>query len=325
MTWRRVLCRYGVCCVVLTMASAALLVVSDPYDTGRLTPFNGFNVSAFEQRLSVASLGRLPEANGAILGNSTIQLVEPDDLHGSGIDFVSLTIPSGWPLEHLAVARYYMRQHPPGSGHEAQALVFGLDKSWCRDDGRLETLHAFPFWLIGDSDAAYVVGMMQLESFGALGRKLQELVGWLKPPRRDGYHSYDFGQPNRLAASYGNIADYSYPPPTGKGEFAAAAHLKTFLDELPAGVRVVLVIVPRHASAFPAPGSLEARTEMLCKAAFRDVAATRPKTVLVDLLRDDEMAHDDDNYLDQIHYRHSMAHVVAGSIAAALAQDAKAQ
>jgi hypothetical protein len=323
-TWRRVLCRYGVWCAIAGLVSAALLVLSDPYDTGRLTPFASFQVSAFDQRMAMAGLGRLPEATGAIMGNSTIQLVDPAELRATtGIDFVSLTIPGGWPIEHLAVARYFARQHAPGSGHEAQALVFGLDKSWCRDDGRLEPLHPFPFWLIGKSNLAYVAGLMQLESFGALGRKLEEWAGWLKPPRRDGYHDYDFGQPNKLGQAYGNIADYSYPPPTGKADFAAVAHLKAFLDDLPATVTVVLIFVPRHYTSFAAPESLEGRTETLCKQAFRDLAARRAKTVVVDLLQDDAMARNDDNFLDQIHYRHSVAHVVAASIASALAQEAR--
>jgi hypothetical protein len=324
--WRRLLCRYGVWCLIIGVATAALLVVSDPYDTGRLTPFDGFNVAAFDQRMAVASVGRLPAATGAILGNSTIQLVDPAELRAlTGIDFVSLTFAASGPIENIAVARYFLRHHPPGSRNEAQALVFGVDRSWCRDDGLLEPMHPFPFWLIAHSNVTYVAGLMQLEAFGALGRKLEELTGRLKPPRQDGYHDYDFGQPNRLAAADSDIADTLYVAPTARGDFAAIARARALLADLPAALPVVLVFPPRHFSSLPSPESVWGRTEAACKQTFRTLAATRPKTIIVDLLRDDEMAHNDDNFFDQIHYRHSLAHIVAAAIAGALTQQLKAQ
>lgn len=324
--WRRLLYRYGVYCVIVGIAVAALLVVSDPYDTGRLTPFDGFNVAAFDQRMAVASVGRLPAATGAIFGNSTIQLVDPAELGAlTGIGFVSLTFAASGPIEHIAVARYFLRHHPPGSKNQARALVFGVDRSWCRDDGLLEPMHPFPFWLIANSEIAYMSGLMQLESFGALGRKLEELTGRLKPPRQDGYHDYDLGQPNRLAAADGDIADTLYVAPTARGDFAAIERARALLADLPAALPVVLVFPPRHISSLPAPESLWGRTEAACKQAFQTLATTRPKTVIVDLLGDDEMARNDDNFLDQIHYRHSLAHVVAATIAGALTQELKPQ
>ena len=324
--WRRLLSRYGVYSVMVGVAIAALLVVSDPYDTGRLTPFDGFNVSAFDQRMAVASVGRLPAATGAILGNSTIQLVDPAELGAlTGVDFVSLTFAASGPIENIAVAQYFLRHHPPSSRNEAQVLVFGVDRSWCRDDGLLEPMHPFPFWLIANSDIAYVTGLMQLESFGALGRKLEELTGRLKPPRQDGYHDYDLGQPNRLAAADGDIADTLYVAPTARGDFAAIGQAQMLLANLPATLPVVLVFPPRHISSFPAPESLWGRTEAACKQAFRGLASTRPKTIIVDLLHDDEMARNDDNFLDQIHYRHSLAHTIAAAIAGALTQQLKSQ
>lgn len=277
--------------------------------------------------MAAASLGRQPGTPAAIVGNSTIQLVDPAELTAAtGIGFVSLTVAGAGPLEQIAVARWFESQHASERGHKVQALVFGLDKSWCRDDGRLEPINPFPFWLVSDSSLDYLTGMMRLETFGGLGRKLEVMLGWLKPPRADGYHDYDKGQarnPDGLRREF--AIDAFYAPPMGKAEFAALPKLWTILEALPASATAVLVFVPRHASSLPVSESAEARNETLCKQAFRSLAAKREKTAFVDLLQNDAMSRTDDNFFDQIHYRHSVAHAVAIAIAAALREEATAR
>jgi hypothetical protein len=311
----------------MALGCAACLVVSDPYDTGRLTPFPSSGVTSFDQHMAAASLGRQPGATAAIVGNSTIQLVDPAELTAAtGIGFVSLTVAGAGPLEQIAVAHWFESQHASERGHKVQALVFGLDKSWCRDDGRLEPINPFPFWLVSDSSLDYLTGMMRLETFGGLGRKLEVMLGWLKPPRADGYHDYDKGQarnPDGLRREF--AIDAFYAPPMGKAEFAALPKLWTILEALPASATAVFVFVPRHASSLPASGSPEARSETLCKQAFRSLAARREKTAFVDLLQNDAMSRTDDNFFDQIHYRHPVAHAVAVAIAAALREEATAR
>jgi hypothetical protein len=326
--WRRVLLRYALWCAGIALGCAAGLILSDPYDTGRLTPFPSSGVTSFDQHMAAASLGRQPGTTAAIVGNSTIQLVDPAELTATtGIGFVSLTVAGAGPLEQIAVARWFESQHAGESGYQVQALIFGLDKSWCRDDGRLEPINPFPFWLVGDSSLDYLAGMMRLATFGGLGRKLEVMLGWLKPPRADGYHDYDKGQPRNPDGLHREFAidAYFYAPPTGREEFAALPKLQTILEALPASATAVLVFVPRHASSLPVSGSAEARNEMLCKQAFRSLAAKREKTAFVDLLQNDAMSRTDDNFFDQIHYRHSVAHAVATSIAGALREEATAR
>ena len=52
--------RYGVACAAIAMLAAIFVIVLDPYDSGRFSPFDGNGVPSFGQRLTAASLARAP-------------------------------------------------------------------------------------------------------------------------------------------------------------------------------------------------------------------------------------------------------------------------
>ncbi len=316
--WRKLLRRYIAASIGLAAAIGASLVALDPYDTGRLSLFDGYGVPQFGQRLTAASLARAPDAQAAIIGNSTIQLIDPARLMGlTKLRFISLAIPGTGPLEQLTVAEWYRRHHPGGGESPARAVVFGLDQSWCRGDGRLELTNPFPFWLYGDSLADYVANLMRIKTFEAVARKLKLVIGIERPLRSDGYRDYEIGHPRDAAVREFAVppADTALPDPI---RFSAVPRLRHFLRELPEATIAVLVFVPRHHTLLPPPGSGSERLASRCKEAFHDLAAERDRTILLDLLVDGEIARDDRNFWDQLHYRRNVAQVIEGEIAAAL-------
>jgi hypothetical protein len=78
------------------------------------------------------------------------------------------------------------------------------------------------------------------------------------------------------------------------------------------------VFVPRHRSSLSPPGSAAARQQQRCKDAFRAVAESRPRSVLVDLLTDGPLARDDGNWWDRMHFRAPIARQIEKRIAEAL-------
>ncbi len=311
--WRRLLVAYALACVGLGLALAGGLLALDPYDTGRFALVASPGVADFGQRLAFAGIARRPGIDTAIFGNSTIQLLDPRRISElTGRTAVSLAVPGTGPLEQLAIARWFVRHH----AQDALTLVFGIDASWCTTQNPIPMTNPFPFWLYGDSRLDYARGMMRFKSFEAAWRKLELLAGRGRAARADGYHDYDTGR-----AWHGLESPEDAPGAVAAatpGEFTAPPRLRGFLQHLPARDRVVLVIVPRHESALPPEGSAAAETVGACKQAYRDIAANRPETRLLDFLVDDAMARHDENFWDQIHYRKPVARAIEDRLARAL-------
>jgi hypothetical protein len=98
--------------LVLAVTVGAVLLALDPYDTGRFALFPSPGVPQFGQRLTAASVARRADADIAIIGNSTLQLLDPARLGAaSGRRVVSLAIPGTGPLEQLAVADWFLGHH----------------------------------------------------------------------------------------------------------------------------------------------------------------------------------------------------------------------
>lgn len=315
--WQRLLVRYAAACVGLGVLLAAGLLALDPYDTGRFAVLGSRGVPDFGQRLAFASIARRPEVDIAILGNSTIQLLDPRRLSElTGRRVVSLAVPGTGPLEQLALARWFVRHHAGGT----PMLVFGIDASWCTTENPIPLTNPFPFWLYGRSRLDYALDLMRFQSLDAAWRKLLLLAGRGRAARPDGYHDYDTGHtwhepefPEPMPA-----ATAAAVRPASPGDFTAPSLLRELLARLPAADRVVLVIVPRHGSALPPEGSAAAETIGACKQAYRDIAGSRPGTRLLDFLVDDAMARQDDNFWDQIHYRGPVARAIEDRLAVAL-------
>ena len=317
--WRRLLARYALWTILLGTALIALLLGLDPYDTGRLTPLPSFGVPNFGQRLAFASIGRRADADAAIIGNSTIQLLDPARLSKlSGDRVVSLAIPGTGPLEQIAVAEWFRRHHP---GTAFKGLALGLDTSWCATDAKLEPAYPFPFWLYSPNALDYAVHLMRYQSFEAAARKVKLMLGLAAPAREDGYHDYDSGQvwDGELLRQLPPPPTASASPPARKADFVAAKLLTDFLAKLDGTTRVVLLFVPRYGKTLPLPGSPAAAHEAECKAAFQAVADARRRTIVLDWLVDNALVRKDENFWDGVHYGAAIARLLEDATAVELA------
>ncbi len=105
-------------------------MIVDPYETGRVRLLSRGAIRPQGPRTAIAWRGRDPAFEGALIGNSHLQLIEPSVLtERTGIPFVQLTIPATGAAEHFAVLRWFLRNHP-----QPAAIVLGADAFWCADD-----------------------------------------------------------------------------------------------------------------------------------------------------------------------------------------------
>jgi hypothetical protein len=318
-SWRRLLALYAGGVAVIGLVTAVLLLAFDPYDTGRFSVVSVDAVPDFGPRMTAASLGREPEMDTAIIGNSTIQLVDPVRVGAaSGRHVVSLTIPGTGPLEQLTVAAYFLRHHP-GTAH---GLVIGIDGTWCRAQGRLDFFNPFPSWLYSEHRLDYVLAMMRLKTFNDVKLKVMLWLGRARPARHDGYSDFEIGRAWDAEAARARLtqsaADAAVPDlDAAPDDVAAVPLLRDFLAKVPAEVSVVLVLPPRYHDPEVAPAAAAAARQQGCTGAFRQLAQSRRNTSLLDFLSQRHVAGGDE-FWDVIHYRGAVVRQMEPAIAAAL-------
>jgi hypothetical protein len=312
--WRRLLWRYAASTLIVGAVVVTLLLALDPYDTGRFSLLPTHGVANFGQRLVFASIARRPDVDTAILGNSTVQLIDPARLSRLiGHSVVSLAVPGSGPVEQLVLAEYFQRHH---QSNPDLTFVFGLDQSWCTSAEPITPSHPFPFWLYSQDWLDYVINMMRYKSFEAAARQLKLLVGLDRAAPADGYHDYDTGKIWRAPEfDEAPAPDQLFGGQALASDFTALPLLQRFIASVGDSARLVLVFPPRHVSAIPAPGSAAAAELDACKDAYRQLAETRSNTWVVDFLIDGPLTQHEDDFWDKIHYRGPVARAIEDRLA----------
>lgn len=319
--WRGFATTFALAAAGLALALLALAFLVDPYDSGRSPLKLKPGVSPQGPRTAAASRGRDPHFSGAIFGNSHVQLISPEGLrHQSGSPFVSLTAPGTGPREALALLDWFLR-HRKGP---AAALVIGVDARWCTRDPGLPVEKPFPFWLFERSPTAYLAGLMRFDALEGVLRQLQYQTA--KAPRRarpDGFWDYDAdyearGGHDDAARRAHLLEPVAVGGGNATGPFPAAEALRALLALQAPDVPVILLRPPNFVSALPVPGSPDAAADSACRKAFAELAASRPRTALIDWRIDRPENREPDNYIDHSHYRLGIARLVEADIAAAL-------
>jgi hypothetical protein len=321
------------CLLLLTataLAALALLAVTvalDPYDAGWFTLFYRPGVPLYGQRMADASRGRDPQFDSAVIGNSTIQLLDPARLDAAlGGRFVSLAIPGTGPYEQLLVLNWFLRHHKGN----VRTVIIGMDGAWCdspRIFGPAGETYPFPAWLYADKPWPYIGHMFSYKSLEAGFRRLNVVRGHTPAARPDGYNDYEAGKaydPNAASARMINggaendqaedAAPAPAPPPgASRPEFAALAAM---LDGLPGSVYVALVFPPRESSSVPPPGSDGASLVASCKSRAQGLAQSHANIRVIDFLKDGAISWPE-NFWDGIHYRGDVARQIEDAIAQA--------
>jgi hypothetical protein len=288
---------------VFAASFVALMVLVDPYDSGR---FGWLGIEGNVDKLHYtanASRARDPQFDAPIIGNSTGQLLKPADLlRLTGKHFVQLVAPGAEPPGQLAILDFFMRHHP-----HVDALVVVLDDIWCAHRAA-PPQDTFPFWLYGDSTLTYAVHLL---TWRALDRAVQRVAIGLGSRQRlaaDGFSSYEeVWPPGKKQPPLG--PQPQSPPYSGtvSTDFPYRDMLARRVEKLAGDVPVVLVVPPVFHTIIPAPGSLAAVERQACNAAYSSIVAGRPHSNLIDYRIDNALTRDPANFADLIHYREIIA------------------
>ncbi len=299
----------------------AFVLAVDPYDSGRVGLLGIQGVRDASPRTANASRARDPQFDSAVIGNSTGQLVKPDELSRlTGSRFVQLTVPGTGPREQLAIMDFFVRQHS-----RIGALVVTADESWCARDPALPMQHPFPFWLYGESNLDFLGRLFSTRALRLAWQRLLVGSGLRQRSAADGYWDYEKEGPGEFAPAIVPRHDGGPAPSNVSENFPGVASLGAAIAKLPADVPVVLFVPPAYHTMLPRAGSLAAAEEAACKAALKKLVAGRPRSNFIDFRVDNALTRNAANFMDFGHYRAVIARQMEKNIAESIKLGDKAK
>jgi hypothetical protein len=292
------------------LALAAMLVLLDPYDTARLTPFPRAGIPETGPRVAHASRMRNPEFNAAIFGNSTVQILSPERLNGlTGLRFVQLSVPGTGPMEQVAMIEHLIRKRGSAIG----TIVLGFDSSWCDASRSVRTVHPFPFWLYDSNPLTYLSSLVRMDSLEFLPKRIRLLLGKGPSARPDGF--WDYEAPGGYTQY--PLVDIKLPaiPLPFAGRRAATDSLARIAKILPAETRLLLLHPPLFSPTPPQSTDDDKRNLAACKAELASTVGGRPRTEIFDLWVDNPENRIRTLFYDHNHYTRDVALRIEGAVA----------
>jgi len=319
--WGRWLATFIAALVLGAAAVLALVLIVDPYDSGRVGLAGIQGVNDASPRTANASRARDPQFDSAVIGNSTGQLLKPAELSRlTGLRFVQLTTPGTGPREQLAMMNYFVRKHA-----KVGALVIVTDESWCARDPALPQQHPFPFWLYGESDLDFFGRLFSARALSLTWRRILVGLGLRQRSAPDGFWDYEALGPREFQPVIIPRDDGGPAPAQVSDDFPGVALLDAAIRKLPADLPVVLLAPPAYHTMLPKPGSLAAAEEQACSAALRRVVAGRAHSNFIDFRVDNALTRDRANFMDFGHYRAPIARRMEQGIAESIRAGEKAK
>ena len=306
------------------------ILIVDPYGMLPLSFDFGRGPITAEQRFFYPSLAKKPQFNSAIIGSSTVRLLNPDDLNPLfDSTFVNLAMNAASVFEQEAIFDVFLRYHP-----HPKTVIFGVDhvyfdkSNYAKHIGAVKPEH-FPEWMYDENPfndwLPYTWRTMQI----AL-KQFKVITGMSQAKYRvDGYEDFTktmFTQDmdRRREEIYGSKTPKQRipvePPVQATQEliesldFPAIGHLDRMLSRLSDTTRAVVVIPPFHAYHQPPPGSEDAVKWQEFKRRVADVVCGHHNAALFDFMIESPMTTRDENYFDKIHYTVAVAREIAQEI-----------
>jgi hypothetical protein len=308
--WFRFVCFFLATLVGSLATVFLLIVVIDPFDRGHRTSLLPQGVLDESPRTANVSRGRDLRFNGAVFGNSHVQLLDPDRLSGiTGFRFAQMSTPGTGPREQAALLKWFIHNHS-----NIKALVLGVDSQWCGQDPNPPIVTPFPFWLYGD-DFEYFMKMISTRSLDYGWRRVLIAMGRSPATNPAGYSNYESGRtwsfhPSLLERAAVDLSPVAAPDL----KFPALDVIQSILAPVPADAYVVLVMPPVFYTSLPTPDTALMRQMTGCK---HDLVrrADQQRWHFVDFYSDTPLSRDPENFWDASHVRMNVSRLMEERIA----------
>ena len=312
--WRRWLVAFLSVPVIGACLILGFLIAVDPYDTGKFGLLSIDGVDDQNTVTAIPSRARDLQFDSAVIGNSTVQRLNPAELsQATGLRFVQLYKIGATPREILTILDLFMRKHP-----HPRALIIGADPFWCWHD-REEPAQNLPYWLYDQSFLEYAVRLISWRSIEHAFQRISIGLGYHQRAIVDGFFNYE---EIWLPGSFHAVGLPMDPAPAATAAeremFPAIARLDAAIKKIPSDVPIILFVPPTLAPTVPQPGSVAAIERKVCKAALERTVAGRPHSRFINYRVDNALTRNPDNFADFVHYRRAIAERISQGIIATL-------
>ncbi len=312
--WRRWLVAFLSVPVIGACLILGFLIAVDPYDTGKFGLLSIDGVNDQNTITAIPSRARDLQFDSAVIGNSTVQRLNPAELsQATGLHFVQLYKIGGTPGEILTILDLFMRKHP-----HPRALIIGADPYWCWH-GREEPAQNLPYWLYDQSFLEYAVRLISWRSMEHAFQRISIGLGYHQRAIVDGFFNYE---EIWLPGSFRAVGLPMDPAPAATAAeremFPAIARLDAAIKKIPSDVPIILFVPPTLAPTVPQPGSVAAIERKACNAALERTVAGRPHSQFINYRVDNALTRNPDNFADFVHYRGAIAERISQGIIATL-------
>ena len=315
-SWGRFLRWLALATLSIGIALYAFILALDPYQSVPFSPALERAPVSTNQRYAFPALARDPNFDSAIIGTSTLRLLDPARMARMlESPFVNLAMNSATAYEQTRIHGLFVRTRA-----HSDYLVIGIDDAWCRRQAEYAkyTFRAFPEWMYDDdpwNDLRYMFNDKALEN---AVRMVEYLTGKREAKyRRDGYRNFsrDFGVYDLEAVRgrlYKRAARHILPaslePQLTRVDWHYATHalLDVMLRATPASTRIAVVFPPLH--GFYASRSAVNYAE--CKGRITQQVASYANVGVIDYLFLSPLTTNDENYWDPLHFVNDVARVM---------------
>jgi hypothetical protein len=325
MHWRRYIRVLLNTAALLGGAVYGFILVLDPYMDVPIAPALPRAPISTNQRFAYPALARLPDFDSAVVGTSTMRLLDPRQLDAKlGARFVNLAMNSATPYEQARILEVFLRHHP-----QPRLVLLGNDGSWCdrSPEPANYTFRAFPEWMYDEdrwNDLLYLFNDKALED---AVRMLELLRGKREAKYRlDGYRDFtrDFGRYDpravhkrlfgaRRARDAGTDTEPSLRHPDWQYPWLPRLH--ALLATVPSGTPIVLIYPPVHHYYLENMAGNIAE----CKARSAALLADLPNLRTLDYMQVSALTRRDDNFWDAVHTTAEVARLIETDVAAVMA------
>ena len=327
--WKRYFRILIISLIGLFAAGYLFVLVVDPYGVipVSLSKNRGFST---DPRFFLPSLAKRSQFDSAIIGTSTVRLLNPEDLNPllSG-RFVNLAMNAAYLSEQKAILDVFLKYHP-----DPKSIVISVDHLNFDDfeynakylDGLPEY---FPRWLYDEKHLNDLPPYTWRTLQQAI-KQFRSITGMTAFKYRfDGYEDFTKRRPYDVDRAreiiYGTTAPRSKipvdppvqatPQQVKAFKFPAIPHLEKMLTRLPEGTLKIVIIPPFHYFHQATPGSMEDIKWKEFKRRVINTVCRHRNTSLIDFMIESPITTRDENFLDKIHYTVPVAQTIARSIA----------
>ncbi len=325
MSWRQFIFTSVAGAVLLGLVILGFILILDPYQNVPFSPALNRAPISQNQRYSYPALARSSKFDSAVIGTSTVRLLDPKNFDtGLGSHFVNLAMNSATAYEQLQMLRLFMRNHL-----DARFVVLGIDASWCQPSTSYEryTIRDFPQWMYDDNrwnDLAYLFNDKALEN----AVRMLELLRGKRNPKygRNGFddftakfgeYRYDEvasrlyqGAEAREGYSVGSLEPGLAHP---EWQYSNLALLPTLLSQVPRA-KLAIVFIPFHANYLRKVAAIYAE----CKGRVDAILKPYQTVLVLDYMRDTALTRNDRNYWDRLHTNREVADDLVRDVVAEL-------